>query len=261
MSDRNFVDVVDAIPRNAVVVVNDTRVVPARLAARKPTGGAVELFVLEGHLGGETGGAQQGWCLARSSKPIRVGAQLRIDGESSSGGQSRTSVTVVGRREDGAIQIRCTQPIGKLLSQHGEVPLPPYIVREQGAQREDEERYQTVYAQNPGAVAAPTAGLHFTEAILGQLEQRGCTIAPLTLHVGLGTFAPMRVDALKDHKMHAEWYSVPPSTGQLVCSDRPIVAVGTTVVRALESAALRARCQCAGPRVLGDNRAFYSARV
>jgi S-adenosylmethionine:tRNA ribosyltransferase-isomerase len=131
------------------------------------------------------------------------------------------------------------------------VPLPRYI--ERAPQPGDDERYQTVYARAPGAVAAPTAGLHLTAELLARLEARGLAIAPVTLHVGLGTFAPVRVDDLAQHTMHRERYEIPPGTADLVASGRPVVAVGTTVVRALESAAVADRRVRPGP---GETRLF-----
>lgn len=225
--DRSFPDIVELVPRDAVVVINDTRVVPARLRARKASGGAVELLVLHP-------AADGGWvCLARASKPLRAGAVLDV-------GAGAARATITGERAgDGTVTVAFDCELPALLSRAGELPLPPYIERPAGATGADRERYQTVYARVDGAVAAPTAGLHFTPAVLDALRARGCAIAPLTLHVGPGTFAPVRTDALDDHPMHAERFEIPDATAALVASGRPVVAVGTTVVRALESGATR----------------------
>ncbi len=223
--DRQFPDVVDHIPADAVVVLNDTKVRPARLRAHKQSGGAVELLVLEPAPGGL-------WrCLARSSKPLRPGMPLAIDG----GGP--TATVVEPRAPDGTVVVDIPGDIDAVLDAHGELPLPPYIARPDGITAADQDRYQTVYAREPGAVAAPTAGLHFTRALLDRLADRGCTLAYVTLHVGPGTFSPVRVDDLDDHVMHSERFEIPAETAALVDSGRPVVAVGTTSVRALEAAA------------------------
>ena len=225
VADRTFTDILDLLPPDAVLVVNDTRVIPARLAARKPSGGAVEILLLEPVDPAAPDGA---WtALARASKPIRPGLVLSIPAASAT-----ARVLATG---DGTISIEMDRPPLAVAEAAGEVPLPPYIARPPDPA--DRERYQTVYAAAPGAVAAPTAGLHFTPALLSALEARGVTRAGVTLHVGLGTFAPVRVDSLRDHRMHRERFSIPETTAALVASGRPVVAVGTTVVRALEAAA------------------------
>jgi len=223
--DCAFGDVARLLPNDAVVVVNDTRVIPARLRAHKPTGGAVELLLLE-RIGAD--GAGERWrAMARSSKPLRAGAIVAIDG----GGPP---VEIASPRdEEGLVEVRLPEPAEQLLARWGQVPLPPYIERPDGTTAEDLERYQTVYARAAGAVAAPTAGLHFTRELLDGLGE----VAPITLHVGPGTFAPVRVDDLDAHVMHAERFEIPERTARLVASGRPVVAVGTTVVRALEAAA------------------------
>jgi S-adenosylmethionine:tRNA ribosyltransferase-isomerase len=239
--DRVFTDLVDLLPRDAVLVVNDTRVIPARLRARKPSGGAVELLLLEPERPGDPGGR---WiALARASKPLRAGAALLLD--------DGTVVRVAAPRTDDATLVVVfegdARPL-EVMDRLGEVPLPPYIERSAGASdAADRERYQTVYAAAPGAAAAPTAGLHFTPALLAALDGRGVTRASITLHVGLGTFAPVRHDDLRAHRMHRERYSIPPATAALVASGRPVVAVGTTVVRALEAAATAPRTVTTGP--------------
>ena len=226
--DHRFSAIVDLVPADAVLVVNDTRVIKARLRVHKPSGGAAELLFLE------PAGARDGhWrCLARGKK-LGLGSELLVDGDGA-------LITVVSARAaDNTLIVAVDGDVEALLERHGEVPLPPYIARPDGTSPDDRERYQTVYARAPGAVAAPTAGLHFTHELMTVLGERGCTVTPVTLHVGWGTFAPIRA-AADDHEMHAERYVVPAQTAELVASGRPVVAVGTTVVRALESAAVGA---------------------
>jgi S-adenosylmethionine:tRNA ribosyltransferase-isomerase len=217
--DCRFRDLPTLLPADAVVVVNDTLVIPARLRARKRSGGQVDLLLAE-----PDSGSQTRWrCLARASKPIRAGCELAI------GDQFAT--VVEARGADGSVVVEFPVDALELARERGEIPLPPYISRAAGPTGRDAERYQTVYAREPGAVAAPTAGLHFTPEILSQLA-----IYPLTLHVGPGTFAPVRAERIDDHAMHRERYHIPDATFEAVVSGRPVVAVGTTVVRALESA-------------------------
>lgn len=242
--DRTFEDVVGLIPADAVLVVNDTKVIPARVRTRKDTGGNVELLFVE-----PTADPGIWRCLARARRPLRAGQQLQpLDPA------APVLMVVEGRQKGDDTTITVAVPGDALafLDSWGEVPLPHYIARE-AAESGDRDRYQTVYARAPGAVAAPTAGLHFTPALLAALEARGVAIARVTLHVGLGTFAPVRVDDLAEHVMHRERYEIPEATAALVASGRPVVAVGTTVVRTLESAARGPREVAAGP---GDTRLF-----
>lgn len=224
--DRRFRDLPDLIERDDVVVVNDTRVVRARLAGRKPSGGRVELLIER--VVGET----EAWALVRASHPPREGGAIELPGGA--------RATVV--RRDGALSLLAftdTGPLPGWLVAHGRLPLPPYIARPDGPL--DDERYQTVYAMAPGAVAAPTAGLHFDTALLAEIEARGASLVPLTLHVGAGTFRPVRDDDIAGHRMHAERYTVPESTVTAIAAARSrggrVLAVGTTTLRALESAA------------------------
>jgi len=239
LGDRKFSDIDALLPEGAVLVVNDTRVVPARLAARKPTGGAVELLLLE-RLAADDGArdAQRWRCLARASKKLTAGTVLtleRTDGTAVVEAAPRVTLAT-DRAGDGTVEVLLPEPTESLLDEWGDLPLPPYIERPAGNTAEDRERYQTVFAREPGAVAAPTAGLHFTEDVLARVRARGIDIAAVTLHVGLGTFAPVRVDDFDDHDLHYERFTISPETAALVESDRPVVAVGTTVVRALEAA-------------------------
>ena len=222
--DRQFVDLPGLLRAGDLLVFNDTRVVPARLHGRKETGGRVEIL-LERVLDGTRVAAQ-----LRSSKAPARGSWIELaDG---------TRLTVAGRSGDFWLLDLPEDP-GAVFERCGEMPLPPYMKRE--AEAFDRERYQTVYARDPGAVAAPTAGLHFDEELLAACRYAGVHSAFVTLHVGAGTFQPVRVDDLRDHRMHAERATVPEATCDAVraCRSRRgrVVAVGTTAVRALESAA------------------------
>lgn len=223
----------------SLVVLNDTRVLPARLFGQRPTGGRVELLLLE-PLGAPAAGSDDAsplgdtWlALARPAKKLQPGVPIRIaDG---------FDVIPLGRSEHGElrVQLRAEAGIEAALQAHGRMPLPPYIRREAGAG--DLERYQTVFARHPGAVAAPTAGLHFTPALLDALRAAGHRLAYVTLHVGPGTFAPLRGEVLSEHPMHAERFDVPSATAAAIADarveGRPVLAIGTTVVRTLEAAA------------------------
>lgn len=223
-----FADLADWLVPGDLLVRNETRVIPARLLGRKESGGRIELLLVE-----RIAGDEQHWrCLARSAKPARPGNRLffaeGIEGE------------VVADLGDGWRIVRFHSP-GELLTQletAGEVPLPPYIQRAPAAA--DRERYQTVYAGEPGAVAAPTAGLHFTAATFAELATRGVEVCGLTLHVGPGTFLPVRGERLDEHRMHSERFIIPPAAAAAVnrarSDGRRVVAVGTTSTRALESA-------------------------
>jgi S-adenosylmethionine:tRNA ribosyltransferase-isomerase len=225
LHDRAFRDIVSLLDAGDVLVVNDTRVIKARLHGRKDTGGEVEVLVervLDTH---------RVLAMVRSSKPLRVGRKLHFDGD--------VAAEVLGRHGE-FFELRFAgDDVLDILAAQGEVPLPPYITHE--AADEDEGRYQTVYAKVPGAVAAPTAGLHFDEALLETLRNKGIEVASVTLHVGAGTFQPVRADDLSKHVMHSEWYSVPQATVDAIARARErkgrVVAVGTTALRALESAA------------------------
>jgi S-adenosylmethionine:tRNA ribosyltransferase-isomerase len=227
LADLRFPDIVGLVAPGDVMVFNDTRVIKARLTGRKRGGGRVEVLI-ERVLAGDHAYAQ-----VRASHAPREGTVLELDG----GVEAR----VVGRRgEFFKLRFEGCDDVFDLLERHGAVPLPPYITHAPGA--DDEARYQTVYARAPGAVAAPTAGLHFDDALLAALRARGATIAWLTLHVGAGTFQPVRVDDPARHQMHAEWYSVPQATADAVARARRaggrVIAVGTTSLRALEAAAV-----------------------
>ncbi len=251
---RRVSELRDRISPRALVIVNDTRVLPARLIGRKrETGGMVEVLLLRfvGSREIATAGARQTaeiWrALGKSSKPLRFGTEVAItpralrDGES--GGAAGLFVRLLRRAEDGCLEVALWTPSGDpvdaAIRACGHVPLPPYIKRVDGL--DDVERYQTVYARHDGAIAAPTAGLHVTKSLLEDVVARGCEIASITLHVGLGTFQPVQVDDLDLHPMHSERYNVTEATVEAVARARArgaaVIAVGTTTVRALESAA------------------------
>ena len=226
MSDRHVRDLPELLQPGDLLVFNDTRVIPARLFGHKATGGRVEILI-ERLLGEDQARAQLG-----VSKPPRPGARIALD----AGGEAE----VISRDADGFWQLRfhLPQPLEEWLLHAGRMPLPPYIQREPGA--EDAQRYQTVFARQAGAVAAPTAGLHFDEALLAALRGRGVEFGHVTLHVGAGTFQPVRVDDVHQHRMHSEWINVGTGLVEQVKRTRAaggrVIAVGTTVVRALESA-------------------------
>ena len=220
LEDLGFADLPAQVAARDCLVLNDTRVIKARLSGRKRSGGKIELFV-ERILG-----AREALALIRASHAPAVGSELLV-GEG-------VAVRVEGRIDD-VYRVRFSSEIEPLLEKFGAVPLPPYITHSPG--EADAERYQTVYAAVPGAVAAPTAGLHFDASLLREIEARGARIARVTLHVGAGTFRPVRVDEVEAHRMHTERYGIPSST--LDClKDRQALAVGTTSLRALESFAL-----------------------
>lgn len=222
--DRQFTDFPAMLQPNDLLVFNDTRVIKARLTGHKATGGKVEVLVER------ITGAHCALAHVRSSKAPRAGSVLDVAGD---------TIVTVGERQGELFELTFDQPVLDTLDQHGSTPLPPYITH--AASPEDEQRYQTVYANQPGAVAAPTAGLHFDNAMLDRIEQAGIGRAFVTLHVGAGTFQPVRVSRLSDHVMHSERYTVPAETCRRIQATRQaggrVIAIGTTSARALESAA------------------------
>jgi S-adenosylmethionine:tRNA ribosyltransferase-isomerase len=218
--------------RGDLLVFNNSRVIPARLRGRKVVGsGAVEILLLDEPDPGEW------WTLLRPGKRVRPGTELHFGPP-----ESPLSATVVAKNDEGHCRIRFHGNVLTFADAHGELPLPPYIERPAGPTPEaDRQRYQTVYADPAGSVAAPTAGLHFTRALLDQLAAEGIQQAHLTLHVGAGTFLPVKVDRVADHRMHAERFSLPAATAEAVnrakAEGRRVIAVGTTTARVLESVA------------------------
>jgi S-adenosylmethionine:tRNA ribosyltransferase-isomerase len=231
-----FDEILEHLPPRALLVLNDTRVVPARIPCHKASGGAAELFFVEPAGGG------QARCLLRASRRPRPGAVLTT-------ARGGLEVELLADEGKGVVLARFPvdhdEALPALLEQVGEVPLPPYLRREAGP--DDLARYQTVYARAPGAVAAPTAGLHFTPALLAEVEARGHDLARVTLHVGPGTFRPVEVDDIRDHEMHGERYEISAEAAARInaarAEGRPILAVGTTSVRTLEAAARDGRVQ------------------
>jgi S-adenosylmethionine:tRNA ribosyltransferase-isomerase len=228
LTDLRFTDIVGLLPEDAILVANDTRVIPARVVGKKDTGGNVELLLLEPDPAiAEATGTVAWRALARARRPLRAGQRIHIDA-------STTLEVLTERAGDGSIAVALPSEPYALLDRIGRVPLPHYIHREID-QPSDRDRYQTMFAREPGAVAAPTAGFHMTPAIAEAMTARGIAIATVTLHVGYGTFEPIRVDDLRAHTMHRERYAVPEATAALIATGRPIVALGTTALRALEA--------------------------
>ncbi len=228
--DSQFAELPSSVRAGDVVVVNNTRVFPARLiGAREPTGGRVEIFLI-------TEREPQVWeALARPARRLSAGARVHF-------GAGRLRAEVVEALDDGHRLLRfdMDEPFETLLDELGQTPLPPYIKREGEATASDRQRYQTVYARERGAIAAPTAGLHFTPQILGELRARGATIAEVTLHVGYGTFELVRATDLREHTVAPERSRITEETASIINQARAqggrILAIGTTTTRALESA-------------------------
>jgi len=240
LDDRLFKELPSMLKSGDLLVFNNTRVIPARLFGKKATGGQIEIL-LERLLNSQD-------CLAqvRASKAPKPGGVLMLEDGS--------ELQVIGR-EDNFYHLRAVKgDLMELLERLGHIPLPPYITREDTDR--DRRRYQTVFAETPGAVAAPTAGLHFDQALLDQLDDKGIQSTTVTLHVGAGTFQPVRVDNIADHHMHAEWLEVSQAACDAVAAARArggrVVAVGTTAVRSLETAAQGGQLE----PYSGDSRIF-----
>jgi len=238
---RQFSDILSLIQPNDLLVLNNTKVLAARLFAKKASGGKCEILI-ERVL-------DDGQVLAhvRSSRAPKPGAELIICSDEARIEESDYSATMIGRGgpNDNLFQLSFNSDLFKVLEACGHMPLPPYIDRSD--ELSDKERYQTVFAQKLGAVAAPTAGLHFDQKLLASLKAKGVDIAELTLHVGAGTFQPVKVEDVNQHKMHSEWIDVPQLACEKVaaCKARGgrVIAVGTTVVRSLETASLSGECK------------------
>lgn len=241
LTDGRFADVAGLVQPGDLLVVNDTKVFPARLVGRKESGGRVELFVLDypRNFTNEGDGARRKKTeilgLLKSSKGGKVGGRLFFPE-----GLSGEVLEVCG---DGKVRVALTfnGDFAEVLEKCGRVPLPPYIRRMEGETTADRERYQTVYARENGAVAAPTAGLHFTEQLLASLAARGVQMGRVTLHVGYGTFAPVRDTDIRQHQIHREYFRLPAATAEMVnrtrAADGRVWAVGTSTARVLETAA------------------------
>jgi len=236
----HFSDIARFIGKNDMLVVNNTRVFPARLLGKKETGGKAEVFLLEfPRIDDKNSSSAMANGLIKSSKRPKPGTQITIN--------EMLSCTVTEDLDGGKVRLRLSfDPLlglAKTLQRSGQVPLPPYIARKNGCTTEDVQRYQTVYASQPGAVAAPTAGLHFTDKLLDDITAQGTLFGQVTLHVGYGTFAPVRETDITRHQIHREYLSIPQETVDKIALTKKrggkIWAVGTTTVRALEYGAAK----------------------
>ena len=230
IEDKQFTDLLELLKPNDLLIFNDTKVIPARLFGKKESGGAVEIL-LERIIDTNKAIVQ-----IRASKSPKPGNQILIGNDANG-----FSIEVLGRPDTNSpfYEVKFPKACIPLLEKYGQLPLPPYITHQ--ADSDDQQRYQTVVAKNPGAVAAPTAGLHFDESLLEKIKAKGAQYATITLHVGAGTFTPVRTEDLSEHKMHSEWFSIPKETQLAIEESRrlggSIIAVGTTSLRALESGA------------------------
>jgi S-adenosylmethionine:tRNA ribosyltransferase-isomerase len=237
-SDHHFLDLPRLLQPGDLLVVNNTKVVPSRLFGHKESGGQIEILVLE-HPNSDALRSNRRWCLLRSSKRPKKGSHLFFE--------NYVLGTVKDLGDDGLVEIdfHGVSSIDSLLQEKGHMPLPPYIRRERDDFRSsaDRKRYQTVFALKPGAVAAPTAGLHFSEELIEQLNQAGYELVHVTLHVGHGTFRPVRAGDIRGHRLGEEVYTIDPHASRAINmakkDGRRVIAVGTTVVRALETVAGR----------------------
>ena len=224
---RTFRNVGEYLNSSDLLVINDSRVLPARLHGQRPSGGQVEILLLR------RVGDRIWQALIRPGRRLKPGSHVRL--AAADGALTDIVAVVLERDEEGQATVELPRVVEERLHEFGEMPLPPYI-RER---LQDQERYQTVYADEAGSAAAPTAGLHFTPELMDALKAQGIRFAHVTLHVGIGTFLPVKVDNARDHHMHAEWYHVPPETIAAIrdtrCRGGRVVAVGTTSVRTLES--------------------------
>ena len=227
---RHFYDIIDYLNPGDALVINETRVIPARLIGERPSGGACEILLLKQL-------APKKWeAIVRPGKKLRTGAQVLFGG-------GRLVATIAEVKEDGGriVDFACEVTMEAALDELGEMPLPPYIHEK----LQDRERYQTVYARQEGSAAAPTAGLHFTPELMERIRAKGVDIVPVLLHVGLGTFRPVKVENVEEHEMHSEYFEVSEDAARRINAARErgcrVIAVGTTSVRTLESAAVDGR--------------------
>ena len=235
---RVFRELPELLQTGDLLVVNDSRVLPARIRGFRSTGGAVEFLLLRPDVDGA-------WlALAKPVKRLMVGERIEIPARS---GDERAFATLLEKRSEGQVLVQLDDMLGSQLETFGQVPLPPYITH----QLEDDARYQTVYANESGSAAAPTAGLHFTDEVIAEIRSRGIDFAAVTLHVGLDTFRPVSAEYAEDHEIHSEWCSVSPETWQKIQATRErggrVVAVGTTSARTLESLGQRVANGESGP--------------
>jgi S-adenosylmethionine:tRNA ribosyltransferase-isomerase len=237
---RRFAELPALLNAGDLLVVNDTRVIPARLLGRRQTGARIEVLMLRPVADG-------GWlALARPTRRLRPGERLIVPPRNGLG-EADATLVLREKLEDGQVIVDVDDALSEHLEGYGRIPLPPYISR----QLEDDDRYQTVYAQHRGSAAAPTAGLHFTDETFAQLRARGVETAAVTLHVGLDTFRPVTEEYAEDHQIHSEWCSVPAATWEKILATRArggrVVAVGTTSARTLESLGQRVAAGRPGP--------------
>ena len=241
LQHRTVRDLPQLLRSGDLLVINDAKVIPARLRGRKAgSGGKVELLLVEPLAPGspgppraaDDGGSMEWLAIGQASKPLRAGARVEVHG---------ATIEIVEARGEGQLVVRVPaqgEQLWAFLDRVGELPLPPYIEHAPGAA--DLERYQTIYARERGAVAAPTAGLHFTPRLFDELRAAGVAVAPITLHVGPGTFLPVRAQRTEDHRMHRERYAVPGETAEAIARAGRVIAVGTTALRTLEASGGRA---------------------
>ena len=224
ISHRHFYDILEYLHPGDCLVLNDSRVLPARLLGHRPTGGAVEILLLRDL------GDKKRECLCKPGRKMQVGSQAIF-------GNGELSATVVEVQESGnrVVEFHYEGIFLEVLERLGKMPLPPYIREE----LQDQERYQTVYSSPLGSMAAPTAGLHFTDDLLSGIEQRGAKIVKVTLHVGAGTWMPVKTEDLSEHKMHSEWCCITPEQAEIINNAKRVIAVGTTSCRTLESVATK----------------------
>ena len=230
-----FDHIADFLEPNDCLVLNDTKVFPARLLGKKETGGKIEIFLLhqlsppvKKSFPGLTGESNFWFCLHNSV--LKKGQKILFQ---DSQNKSVATIQEILGKEQMIVRFECETSFSDFLKYYGHIPLPPYIERPDEVL--DSDRYQTLFSKNSGAVAAPTAGLHWTEELLNGVKKKGIEIAPLTLHVGAGTFLPIRVDEIQDHKMHSEYVEISKTSSEKINEAKRVVAIGTTTVRALES--------------------------
>src|SRR4051812_8594476 len=236
-SHKQFPDVLSFLRKGDVLVLNNSRVIPARLRGmNRKSGGQFEILLLEEN------SRNDWWAMMRPGKRARIGTEIQILDSEKSSTKIHAIVTEINSEGHRRLEFHGTENILDELDDLGELPLPPYIAREKPS-ADDLQRYQTVYAKDPGSVAAPTAGLHFTPALMEQIKQLGVTICYVTLHVGLGTFAPVKAEEISQHVMHEERFEISVETAEVIrqakVEKRRVIAVGTTTVRTLESMAAK----------------------
>ncbi len=231
--DSRFFEIPEFLTEGDILVINDSRVIPAMLVGRKASGGLIEMLLLRERTGGSAESPVAWEVLLRPAKRVEAGTKIFFD--------APAEAEIIERLSDKkwVVRFETPGPFGDFLAECGRAPLPPYIKRDRltGKSRRDLERYQTVYARAPGSVAAPTAGLHFSEAVLEKIRLKGIPIAAVTLHVGYGTFLPIEVRNVEDHLMEEEFFEMTEEAASMINSALRVVAVGTTAVRVIESAA------------------------